>query len=262
MGSMPEVEALRLALAEPFEAGEVKFKPQSVSGNRALAVPYVDARVVMDRLDDVFGVGGWQTSYRASEHGVICQLAVKVNGEWVTHEDVGGESEQPDEGDREKAAFSDALKRVAVHLGIGRYLYRAGKQWCDYDPQKRQFTSQPKLPGAPRAKPAPAPAAAQPPPAPAAPQELPQKSMWELANEYEAKMVAAGLCAKGELAAWLVHQLNQQLGPKVYEWPLSAKADVTRECQAYRAQREAAVAKADEDAQVPLRKRPPGSAVR
>jgi hypothetical protein len=38
--------------------------------------------------------------------------------------DVGGPSEQPDEGDRVKAAFSDALKRAAVKFGIGRYLYR------------------------------------------------------------------------------------------------------------------------------------------
>ena len=37
---------LFLKLAEPFDAGEVKFKPQTVNGNRALVLAYVDARVV------------------------------------------------------------------------------------------------------------------------------------------------------------------------------------------------------------------------
>jgi hypothetical protein len=50
-----------------------------------------------------------------------------------------GPSEQPDGGDRLKAAFSDALKRAAVKYGVGRYLYRLPSQWVDYDPQRRQF---------------------------------------------------------------------------------------------------------------------------
>src|SRR5438094_5089004 len=60
--------------------------------------------------------------------------------------DVGGQSEQPDEGDRRKAAFSDALKRAAVKFGIGRYLYRLPAQWVDYDPVKKQLAQLPQLP--------------------------------------------------------------------------------------------------------------------
>ena len=80
MSSTPEIEAIRHALARPFDPAEVKFKPQTVSGNRALAIPYVDARTIMERLDDVFGVGGWQTSYREAKDGVICTLSVQVGG--------------------------------------------------------------------------------------------------------------------------------------------------------------------------------------
>ncbi|MCA1685873.1 MAG: hypothetical protein LC745_07765 [Planctomycetia bacterium] len=40
------------ALAALFDPSEVKFKPQSVKGNRALAICYIDARAVMDRLDE------------------------------------------------------------------------------------------------------------------------------------------------------------------------------------------------------------------
>jgi hypothetical protein len=73
-------------------------------------------------------------------------LRCRIGGEWIVKTDVGGPSEQPDGGDRLKAAFSDALKRAAVKFGIGRYLYRLPPQWVDYDPQKRKFLHTPKLP--------------------------------------------------------------------------------------------------------------------
>jgi hypothetical protein len=142
-----EVEGLTQELAAPFDPREVRFKPAVVSGNRALALAYVDARAIQDRLDDVVGVEGWQDEYECLPDGsVVCKLHVRLGGEWVTKTDVGGQSEQPDEGDRRKAAFSDALKRAAVKFGIGRYLYRLPQQWCDYDPHKRQFARTPTLP--------------------------------------------------------------------------------------------------------------------
>ena len=69
-----------------------------------------------------------------------------IGDEWVTKMDVGGPSEQPDGGDRMKAAFSDALKRAAVKFGVGRYLYRLPSQWVDYDAHRKQFVRTPTLP--------------------------------------------------------------------------------------------------------------------
>jgi hypothetical protein len=115
------VEAIKRALAEPFEPGEVKWKPQTVSGNRALAVAFVDARVIQDRLDEVLGVEGWSDDYECLPDGsVVCRLRLRLGEEWVTKVDVGGPSEQQDSGDRMKAAFSDSLKRAAVKFGVGR----------------------------------------------------------------------------------------------------------------------------------------------
>lgn len=71
---------------------------------------------------------------------------MKIGDTWIAKVDVGSPSDQPDEGDRRKAAFSDALKRAAVKLGIGRYLYRLPRQWVDWDAQKRQFVRVPTLP--------------------------------------------------------------------------------------------------------------------
>jgi hypothetical protein len=76
----------------------------------------------------------------------MCRLRLRIGDRWITKCDVGSPSEQPDGGDRLKAAFSDALKRTAVKFGIGRYLYRLPQQWADYDAAKKQFASPPKLP--------------------------------------------------------------------------------------------------------------------
>jgi hypothetical protein len=141
------VKALMNALAAPFPEEALHFKPAVVTGNRALALAYVDARAIQDRLDTVLGVDGWSDDYEALADGsVVCRLRCKIGDEWVTKTDAGGPSEQPDGGDRLKAAFSDALKRAAVKFGVGRYLYRLPTQWVDYDPQKRQFRTPPRLP--------------------------------------------------------------------------------------------------------------------
>jgi hypothetical protein len=167
---MNDIHTIAAQLTAPFAANELHWKPQAVSGNRALAVAFIDARSVMDRLDAVLGVDGWQDQYDLLPDGsAVCKLRCRIGDHWIVKSDVGSPSEQPDEGDRRKAAFSDALKRAAVKLGIGRYLYRLPRQWTDYDPQKRQFVKMPQLPTWALPKPpAPAnPASAKPAPVPA-----------------------------------------------------------------------------------------------
>lgn len=207
-----DVNGIAQALAAPFEVTEVKFKPQAVSGNRALAVPFVDARVIQDRLDDVLGVMGWQDSYECLPDGaVVCRLRVRVGGEWITKEDVGGQSEQPDEGDRRKAAFSDALKRAAVKFGIGRYLYRCKPQWVDYDPQKRQILKAPTLPvpvGETLKMPEPADKKPAKPKVVAAPAGRGKPAngaeLHKRLAEKDARLVSEGLCKEGELIKFIV----------------------------------------------------------
>ncbi len=215
------VEELTRALSEPFDLREVKFKPAVVSGNRALALAYVDARVIQDRLDDVLGVTGWQDEYECLPDGsVVCRLHLRLGDEWITKMDVGGQSEQPDEGDRRKAAFSDALKRTAVKFGIGRYLYRLPAQWVDYDPHKKQFTRTPTLPpsavpakatpnalpavgkarGAERPEPKlPSPPYGEGPKLPANGPEL-QRRLYE----HDARLAKKGVCQPGELVKHVV----------------------------------------------------------
>lgn len=141
-----DVPQMMRDLSEPFPPGAVGWKPQSVKGNRAIALAYIDARDVMDRLDKVFGPDGWEDKYEVLEEGSVrCILRLRFGSHWVEKSDVGSQSEQPDGGDRMKAAFSDALKRTAVKLGIGRYLYYLDTSWSDYDPAKKRLTP-PSLP--------------------------------------------------------------------------------------------------------------------
>jgi hypothetical protein len=134
-------------LSAPFPVEEIRWKPKIVKGNRALAIAYVDARAIQDRLDETLGVDGWQDQYRELPGGsVICRLRLRIAGQWISKSDVGSPSEQSDAGDRTKAAFSDALKRAAVKFGIGRYLYRLPLSWTDYDPETKRLTKTPQLP--------------------------------------------------------------------------------------------------------------------
>lgn len=245
------LQQIELALAEPFPVASVGWKPQVVSGNRAMVISYIDARDVMDRLDAVVGVMGWQDIYEVLPDGaVICHLKVRIGEEWIEKVDVGGQSEQPDEGDRRKAAFSDALKRAAVKFGIGRYLYRLEQQWVDYDPKTRKLLQQPRLPdwATPRHRPEPAQAAAPSPspgqaptPAPATAPAQPATPAAPPADrskkgktsdlgerfaarlrEREAELGKEGLCEAGELVEHVRETGAQRDYPdRLTEWTWS-----------------------------------------
>jgi hypothetical protein len=153
-----EATAQLARLCELFDAKDVKFRPAVVAGNRALALAYVEPLAVQQRLEEVLGAVGWQDGYELVGDGtVLCKLRLLLGGEWVAKMDVGAPSEQADAGDRQKAAFGDALVRAAAKFGIGRYLQRLPAQWVDYDPSRRQFLRTPALPdfAKPRPKAAP-----------------------------------------------------------------------------------------------------------
>jgi hypothetical protein len=217
----PDLKALAARLARPFDPAEVKWKAQATRENRALAVAYVDARVIQDRLDEVLGPANWQDEYEFLEGGgVLCRLRLRIGGEWLTKVDVGGESEQPDEGDRRKAAVSDALKRAAVKWGLGRYLYRLPHQWVDYDPKKKQLVRTPTLPDWARPAPAKAPTTQEQAPAKAM-RTLPRdgEELQKRLYAYDARLAEEGVCQPGELVKRIVAAaVKAGLPPVIGEW--------------------------------------------
>lgn len=139
-------------LAKPFPATDVRVKPQTVVKGqppRALAVFYIDARAVMQRLDDVVGPENWQVEYRPGPAGgVICRLLIRVNGEWIYKEN-GAENTKVE---AVKGGLSDAIRRAAVCWGIGRYLYSVPATWfeCELNSSGgfRKWVKTPTLPAA------------------------------------------------------------------------------------------------------------------
>lgn len=125
-------------LAEPFPPEDVRFLPLGKAYQGTISVAaFVDARSVAERLNEVMGLNCWQDEYDTLAQGEVrCKLSLKLEGEWVHRCDVGSMSEQPDMGDRCKAAHSDALKRAAVKFGVGLYLYRIKGLRGDHDGHK------------------------------------------------------------------------------------------------------------------------------
>ena len=106
---------------------EIDYKERKGPGGTTLA--YIDARQVMDVLDQLVGIGNWQCDYKMVGEDLYCGIGINVAGTnkdtinpsptWVWKWDVGTESEY----DKEKGRASDAFKRAAVKWGIGRFLY-------------------------------------------------------------------------------------------------------------------------------------------
>lgn len=123
-------------LAAPFPPDAVSWRAQNLSreGTSALALAYIDARDVMNRLDEVVGPANWTDAYAETPKGrLICTLSLRIGDEWVSKSDGAGDTDV--EGD--KGAISDALKRAAVKWGIGRYLYDLESVWGDCESHEK-----------------------------------------------------------------------------------------------------------------------------
>jgi hypothetical protein len=108
-------ETLLAQLKNPFDPKLVKWR--TGGGSKKLA--YIDARDVMKRLDTVVGAENYQTRYIPVDGGFLCELSIKIDGEWVTRTDGANNTKiEPLKG-----GISSALKRAANAWGIGRYLY-------------------------------------------------------------------------------------------------------------------------------------------
>lgn len=111
-----------------------RFRIQSYSKNKpsAQCVAYIDARDVMDLLDQVCGVENWQCSYKEIKNNIYCEISIFINGQWVSKMDCGTESKT----EAEKGEASDSFKRAAVKWGIGRFLYEIPMQFVKTDAVK------------------------------------------------------------------------------------------------------------------------------
>lgn len=128
---------LFVALAAPFPADRVSWRVGSTMADKkkGMALAYIDARDVMDRLDSVVGPANWRRVHPHANGRTLCSLEIKINGEWVAKEDGAGDTDV----EAEKGALSDAFKRAAVNWGIGRYLYDLPSPWVEIEQAGKSY---------------------------------------------------------------------------------------------------------------------------
>ena len=114
-------------LSRPFPPEEIEWRIGATNADKTkgMALAYLNARAVMERLDEVCGPEGWQCRYPHANGKTCCEIGIKIGDEWVWKSDGAGDTDV--EG--VKGAFSDAFKRAAVRFGIGRYLYSIQSPW-------------------------------------------------------------------------------------------------------------------------------------
>ena len=107
-------------LSKPLPITSIDFRVQSVKkGGYAIILAYKDARVDMQRLDEVCGALNWRREHTRDNHNCIVSIYDKDKQQWVYKEDTGTESNT----EKDKGLASDSFKRACFNWGIGRELY-------------------------------------------------------------------------------------------------------------------------------------------
>jgi hypothetical protein len=118
-------------LSKPFNPELISWRIGSTTSDkqRGLALAYIDGRDVMQRLDEVVGPENWQARYSHADKITICEIGIRIDGEWVWKANGAGSTDV----EAEKGACTDAFKRAAVLWGIGQYLYSLKSPWVDVE---------------------------------------------------------------------------------------------------------------------------------
>lgn len=130
-----EIKHIKLVsemLSAPFAEDEINWRVQNsrVTGQGEIqikVVPYLDARQVEQRLDDILTIARWTVSYQQIEGGFLATIGIYFGDPvgWVYRTDGAEETNI----EATKGGISDAFKRAAVQFGIGRYLYVPAQKW-------------------------------------------------------------------------------------------------------------------------------------
>jgi len=113
------------ALSRPFELDDLEWRTLRVMNYdklQAMIVPYVTARAIQDRLDDVCKPDKWWNQFSDWKDGQLCGITIvtdEIARETVTKWDGARDTKI----EALKGGLSDSMKRAAVQWGIGRYLY-------------------------------------------------------------------------------------------------------------------------------------------
>lgn len=141
------MEDVMKQLQAPFDPENIEWRVGSTNQDKTqgLALAYVTNRAIQNRLDETFGVFGWQNVFLPwKSNGQLCGISVKNGEEWITKYDGADDSNM----EATKGGLSDAMKRAAYQWGIGRYLYKLPQEWMPIKKRGNSYvlTETPDLP--------------------------------------------------------------------------------------------------------------------
>lgn len=135
IGREESFKEIHAKLKAPFPADKIHWRIGATNQDKSQGIPlaYVDARDVMQRLDEVVGSCNWQNDYPWSDDKrLVCRLGIRINNEWLWKSNGAGDTNV----EAEKGAFSDAFKRAGVLWGVAQYLYDLPTIWIPLENKK------------------------------------------------------------------------------------------------------------------------------
>lgn len=124
-------------LSAPFPPDRISWRvgPMLTDKTKGIPLAYIDARDVMDRLDQVCGPENWSDDYPHIGQTTVCRISILIDNVWVGKSDGSGTTDV----EAEKGQLSDAFKRAGYKWGIGRYLYDIKASWVKIEPRGKSF---------------------------------------------------------------------------------------------------------------------------
>lgn len=121
-------------LKAPFDTNKIHWRVGATNKDNTsgIALAYIDARDLMERLDDVCGPENWQCRYPFQG---CCEIGIRIDGEWVWKSNGAGETKV----EAEKGQYSDSFKRAGVMWGPAQYLYDVPNVWIELTPRGKSY---------------------------------------------------------------------------------------------------------------------------
>jgi len=123
-------------LSKPLASKDLEIRVGQSGGKNgrvwASLLIYQTARVATARFNAIFG-GYWKTDYAIEQSGaVVCTISIydPESNQWISRSNIGTQSNI----EKEKGAYSDALKRAATAWGLGLELYTFDNIFVDLKP--------------------------------------------------------------------------------------------------------------------------------
>ena len=129
---------MNLGLDEPFPHEDIEWRVARAGlggkGIFCLVIPYITARAIQKRLDDVCGPDGWKNEEPRvidvnGKTAFVGGISIRFKDQWVTKWDVA----DPTNIEPAKGGFSGAMKRAGAQWGIGRYLYYLDETFAEVE---------------------------------------------------------------------------------------------------------------------------------